>query len=189
MNKSKTKQEIRKKLLRRRSELGRKEYQNKSEQIIQNLEKQLEFKNASTIHCYVSMNERNEVNTHSLIKHIIDSGKKLAVSITNFDDGTLSHRYLNNFEDLQRNKWGVLEPGDGEEADVEDLDLIIVPMVGGDEDKNRIGYGKGFYDRFLEKADCPTIGLLFDCCLVESIPVESFDVALHKCITETKVIS
>lgn len=189
MNKGKIKQEIRQQLLRRRSDLGGEEYQNKSAQIIQNLEKQQEFKNASTIHCYVSMNERNEVNTHSLIKDLIDSDKRLAVSITNFEEGTLSHRYLKNFEDLQRNKWGVLEPGDGEEAEVGDLDLVIVPMVGGDEDKNRIGYGKGFYDRFLQKADCATIGLLFDCCLVESIPVESFDVALQKCITETKIIS
>ncbi len=188
MNKSKTKQQIRKELLKRRSDLGRVEYQNKSEQILQNLAKQPEFKKASTIHCYVSMNERNEANTHSLIKNIVNSDKRLAVSVTNFEEGTLSHRYLNNFEDLQRNKWGVLEPVDGEEAEIGDFDLVIVPMVGGDEDKNRIGYGKGFYDRFLEKINCATIGLLFDCCLVESIPAESFDVALDKCITETKVI-
>lgn len=189
MNKSKTKQQIREKLLKRRSDLGREEYQTKSDQIIQNLGKLPEFKKASTIHCYVSMNERNEVNTHSLIKDLVNSDKRLAVSVTNFEEGTLSHRYLEKFEDLQQNKWGVLEPVEGKEAEVRELDLIIVPMVGGDEDKNRIGYGKGFYDRFLQKADCVTIGLLFDCCLVESIPVESFDVALQKCITETKIIS
>lgn len=176
-------------MLKRRSDLGREEYQIKSEHIIRNLEKQPEFKNAATIHSYVSMIGRNEVNTHSLIKDLVSSDKRLAVSVTNFEEGTLSHRYLKNFEDLQRNKWGVLEPGDGEEAELEDFDLVIVPMVGGDEDKNRIGYGKGFYDRFLEKVNCATIGLLFDCCLIESIPAESFDVALHKCITETKVIS
>jgi 5-formyltetrahydrofolate cyclo-ligase len=71
---------------------------------------------------------------------------------------------------------------------IEKLGLVIVPMVGGDNQKNRIGYGKGFYDRFLKQVDCPTVGLLFNECLVQKIPVEPFDVSLGKIITEDQII-
>lgn len=183
------KQNIREKLLKKRSELKGGEYRSKSEQIIQRLKQQSEFQKASTVHCYVSINKRNEVNTHPLIKDLIRQNKKLAVPVTNFEDGTLSHIYLENYEDLKPNKWGVPEPERGEKANIEDFDLVIVPMVGGDPERNRIGYGKGFYDRFLRDIECLTLGLLFDCCLVESVPTETFDISLDKCITETKVIS
>lgn len=183
------KQQLREELLRRRSKLHLSEYRNKSGYIVQSLKNQPEFGNAKVIHCYVSMNKRNEVNTHPLIKDLVKGEKKLAVPVTNFGDGTLSHIYLEKFEDLKENKWGVLEPQNGELANVEDFDLVIVPMVGGDHDKNRIGYGKGFYDRFLQKIKCPAIGLIFNCCLIEEIPVEPFDVALDKCISESKIIA
>jgi 5-formyltetrahydrofolate cyclo-ligase len=183
-----SKQQLRKELLKRRSELNNTEYNKKSGRIVKTLKNQPEFDKATVIHCYVSMNDRKEVNTHPLIKDLILGEKRLAVPITNFKDVTLSHKYLEKFEDLQENKWGVLEPKFGKQADLEDFELVIVPMVGGDYDKNRIGYGKGFYDRFLQQVKCPTIGLLFDRCLIEEIPVEPFDIALDKCITENNVI-
>lgn len=189
MELSQQKQEIREKLLEVRSGLSTAEYRQKSAQIITRLKGEEEFKSAEVIHCYVSMNERREVNTHGLLEDLVNSEKRLVVSITNFDDGTLSHRYLESMDDLKKNKWGVLEPVKGEVASPDELDLVIVPMVGGDRKKNRIGYGKGFYDRFLQYVSCPVIGLLFDRCLVDSVPVESFDVSLDKCITESKIIS
>lgn len=189
MELSQQKQEIREKLLEVRSNLSIVAYREKSKQIIAHLKEQSEYKKASVVHCYVSMNRRKEVNTHNLLKELVNSNKKTVVSVTNFEDGTLSHRYLESTDDLKENKWGVPEPVKGEVANVSELDLVIVPMVGGDEEKNRIGYGKGFYDRFLQGVSCPAIGLLFDCCLVDSVPVESFDVSLHKCITESKIIS
>ena len=189
MEQAKRKQEIRQKLLKIRSEINPEAYREKSAKIIASLKKQPEFIKAETIHCYVSMNERNEVDTHGLLKYLVESEKKPVASITNFQDGTLSHRYLTSLDHLQENKWGVLEPVGGEVAEANEFDLVIVPMVGGDGDKNRIGYGKGFYDRFLENVTCPTIGLLFDDCLIRSVPVEPFDISLDKCITERKIIS
>lgn len=182
------KQELREKLLRSRSELSREEYRIKSGQIISRLKQQAEFNKACIIHCYVSMNERKEVNTLPLIKELIESDKKLAVPITNFENGTLTHTYLKEYNDLRENKWGVMEPPKGRQANPEDLDLVIVPMAGGDLQKNRIGYGKGFYDRFLQQLKCPSIGLLFERCLVDTVPAESFDVPLDKLITEEKII-
>lgn len=189
MEPSKRKNEIRQKLLKVRNKLNQEAYREKSTRIITRLKAQPEFIDAGIIHCYVSMNDRKEVDTHGLLQDLVRSEKKPVVSITHFEDGTLSHRYLDSLDDLRENKWGVLEPVEGEDANVSDLELVIVPMVGGDAEKNRIGYGKGFYDRFLQNVSCPKIGLLFDDCLVQSIPVEPFDISLDKCITESKVIT
>ncbi|MDZ7715377.1 MAG: 5-formyltetrahydrofolate cyclo-ligase [Balneolaceae bacterium] len=182
------KQELRQQLLSRREAFSEKDYQYKSQKIINKLKIQPEFREAEIIHCYVSLNKRNEVNTLPLIKHLLTAKKRVVVPVTNFDDGTLSHTFLNEFSALQENKWGVLEPAKGKTAEPDEMDLVIVPMAGGDYKKNRIGYGKGFYDRFLNKVSCSTIGLLFDDCLVSEIPVEEFDVPLSKIITEEHVI-
>lgn len=182
------KERIRNKLLERRQQLEETDYLAKSQTIIDTLQCQPEFEQAETVHCYVSMNERREVNTHQLIKKMLSEDKKVVVPRTEFSTGELSHFYLENFDDLIENKWGVLEPKSGKKANLVDLNLIIVPMAGGDKKKNRIGYGKGFYDRFLNKVTAPAIGLLFEDCLLKKIPVEKFDVPLDKFITEKKVI-
>ena len=185
---AKQKNELRQQLLDKRLQLSEEEYLSKSEKIITKLKSLSEFKNSQTIHCYVSLNERNEVNTLPLIKELAQEKRKLVVPVTNFNDGSLRHVHLKDFDLLKENKWGVLEPQSGEEVAPEDLDLVIVPMAGGDRRKNRIGYGKGFYDRFLSKVDCPKVGLLFDDCLVEQVPVEDFDIPLSTMITEEQII-
>lgn len=182
------KTKLRSKLLDERAQLTTRQYLDKSETIIHHLKQQPEFKRGETIHCYVSLNERNEVNTRPLIQYLVRSESNVVVPITHFNSGKLSHVYLQDYSDLQQNKWGVMEPEGGKKADPSDLDLVVVPMVGGDRQKNRIGYGKGFYDRFLSQITAPTIGLLFESCLLEKVPVETFDVPLGKLITEKEVI-
>lgn len=182
------KEKLRQAFLGCRSRIPEKEYLLKSARICTRLKELNAYRNAETIHCYVSMNERQEVNTHPLIKSMLAAGKKVVVPVTEFDTSILRHIRLEKFSQLQKNKWGVLEPSGGEEVPPKEFDLVIVPMVGGDRRKNRIGYGKGFYDRFLENITCPKVGLLFEACLIDEIPVERFDVPLSKLITETKVI-
>ncbi len=188
LNNSKEKDTIRRKLLERRQALSQAEYDEKSHAIVKRLREQPAFDKSETIHCYVSINERKEVNTHFLIQALLDSKKKVVVPVTNFDDNTLSHYYLERFSDLKKNRWNVPEPTSGRIAGPAEPDLVIVPMVGGDLDKNRLGYGKGFYDRFLKKAKGIKIGLLFERCLVDRLPSESFDVPMDKLVTEGKVI-
>lgn len=180
------KQQWRKQLLESRESLSLEEWESTSEKIIERLKQSSFFKKAKTVHCYVSMNERREVNTHPLIKEMIAGGKKVVTPVTNFKDGTLSHVALTSFDDLSPNKWGVLEAENGEEADISKLDLVIVPMAGGDEACNRMGYGKGFYDRFLKDVSCPKIGLCFEQNIIKQVPVEPFDVPLDGIITEDR---
>lgn len=188
MNKQAQKESIRKILLSRRSGIPEDEYLAESKKITERVLQLPELRNARTIHCYVSMNERREVNTHPLLKNLLESGSKVAVPVTLIESGTLYHAHLEGFDDLEPNKWGVLEPTGDKRISEQDLDLVIVPMVGGDIHKNRIGYGMGFYDRFLQNVSCPTVGLLFECCLVDKIPVEPFDVKLDTLVTEKREI-
>lgn len=183
------KNELRSKMLQRRESISSDQFYSASNVIINRLIRQPEYADAQTIHCYVSMNDRREVNTHKLIKQMLRQEKKMVVPITNFNDGTLTHIELSSFGDLVPNKWGVLEPDSGKEVSISELELIIVPMVAADEQGNRIGYGKGFYDRFLDKADCPTIGLIFEQNVIAKVPTEDFDIPLDVIVTEERVIN
>lgn len=171
-----------------RTSLSEPEFKNRSRKIIARLQTLPEFTNASTIHCYVSMNDRREVDTHTLIRHMLQTDKEVVVPITQFEDGTLHHVKLDSFDDLRENKWGVLEPEDKQRIPLDALDVVIVPMVAGDMDCNRMGYGKGFYDRFLKDVVCPKIGLLFEQNILDQLPVEEFDIALDNIVTEQRVI-
>lgn len=102
-------------------------------------------------------------------------------------DGKLEHFEINSLDELRENSLGVPEPLAGKKIFVDNLDLIVVPMVAGDRFKNRIGYGAGYYDRFLQNCPAPKIGLLFDCQLFDgTLPVEEFDIPLDILITESQ---
>ena len=159
-----------------------------SEEIVAHLQTYSRLKKAHTVHCYISMNKRREVDTHAFLRWMIASNKRVVVPITDFGETKLNHVELHSFEELKTNKWGVLEPPQNREVKAESLDIVIVPMVGADLQCNRIGYGKGFYDRFLANVDCPTVGLCFERCIVEQIPTESFDVPLSAVVTEERII-
>ena len=188
MNPQKKKKQLRNDLLERRKAISEPEYYGASADIIERLKEQVEYVEARTIHSYVSMNKRREVETRELIKEMLSKGTEVVVSISDLEEGTLTHVQLTSYQDLEKNKWGVLEPTGGQEVSPESLQLVIVPMVAADEHCNRIGYGEGFYDRFLSKVHCPKIGLIFEQNVVEQLPTEDFDIALDKVITEERVI-
>lgn len=188
MGASEEKEQLRAALLKQRSHIPEPAYLQRSSAIIDRLRALPEFTAADTVHCYVSLNERREVNTRPLLMSMLNGPKKVVVPVTQMENGTLRHVHIEAFSDLHANEWGVPEPTEGEEVGLGELDLIVVPMVGADRNRNRIGYGKGFYDRFLARVDCPTVGLVFEQGLVPSIPAEPFDVPLDYCITEQQII-
>lgn len=182
------KEELRNSFLRLRNQISEEAHRKCSDDITRRLKDSPAYNRTKYVHCYVSINERKEVDTHPLIQEMLTGDKQTIVPVTNFRSGTLTHIKLNSYDELETNKWGVPEPGSGKEIAIEQLDLIVVPMVAGDPQCNRLGYGKGFYDRFLSQVDCPKIGLLYECCIAEYIPTEEFDVKLDQILTEDRVI-
>lgn len=187
MNVAQEKSDLRKHLLDIRNGIPEKVWSEKSSVIGKKLMELQEFQSSETIHCFVSMNARKEVNTHTLLMELTSSDKEVIVPKTNFETVMLEHSKLNSFEELKQNKWGVLEPETLTAFDSE-IDLIIVPLLAADRSFNRLGYGKGFYDRFLHSSKAIKVGLLFDEFLFDEIPVEDFDEKLDILITDKKTV-
>ncbi len=182
------KEELRRYYLSVRKSLSEEFVRENSRIIIQKLMETEEFDSAKSFHSYISIKDYHEVETNRLLQHCIDNNLRLLVPRVK-PKGEMEHVKLKSFDNLKLNSWGVPEPLSGDLADPEDPDLILVPMVAGDRQKNRLGYGKGYYDRFLAKTRGTKIGLLFNCQLHDRLlPVEDFDIQLDILITESKII-
>ncbi len=182
------KRALRKYFLDIRSGLSQSFVKEASQMITHNLFAFNEFRSAQIIHCYSSIPDNREVDTAQILQHCTDSGKQLIMPKV-LPNGELNHVLIEPATVFKTNKWGVAEPQDGKLIQPDVPDLIIVPMVAGDRMKNRLGYGKGYYDRFLSKSVGLKVGILFDCQLYKSsLPIESFDIPLDLLITENEII-
>jgi 5-formyltetrahydrofolate cyclo-ligase len=145
------------------------------------------------IHIFQSILERKEVDTapfmHYLrVKH---SRVNIVVPVVDHAHDTLRHVHVHDEIELVKNRWGIPEPKmPVEYVQPMMLDMVLVPLLGFDLQGNRIGYGKGYYDRFLPllRPHCLKVGLAFELSLVaEGIPVEPHDVRLDFVVTERNV--
>ncbi|MHB8066004.1 MAG: 5-formyltetrahydrofolate cyclo-ligase, partial [Ruminiclostridium sp.] len=166
----------------------------RSKDIAQSLN-QIEYViSAKSIMCYVSFGK--EVDTHTLIKKWICEGKQ--VSVPCVVNATGKDKYMHavkvaDYDELTAcGKYGILEPPllQCNIVDPNRFDVIIVPGSAFDKNKNRMGYGAGFYDRFLSKVSgkCNKIGICFDFQVFEKIPFDEHDVPLDLLVTEKKII-
>ena len=182
------KRAVRKEFLNKRSSLSKDFLDEAGARIFERIVRLMEYQKANTVHVYASMNSRNEVDTFQLIEHALSNQKKVIVPVMK-SGGILEHSEINSVNELKENDWGVPEPGKIHPRNPENFDMVLVPMVAGDLNKNRMGYGKGYYDRFLAKVECSKIGLLFEAQISEEIlPVGEYDVQMDKLVTETRVI-
>ncbi|MCC5906540.1 MAG: 5-formyltetrahydrofolate cyclo-ligase [Balneolaceae bacterium] len=186
---SEEKSRLRKQFLAIRKNLSETYVQEQSRVIFDKLKRLGAFTKAEWIHCYVSISKNHEVSTHDFIRECIRLNKKVAVPKMS-GSGTLKHFQITSFDQLKENEWGVPEPESGKEVSPEKFSLIVVPMVAGDRQRNRLGYGKGYYDRFLVQSNALKTGVLFNCQLHnDQLPVEPFDVDLDVLFTEYEKIS
>ena len=146
------------------------------------------YKNARTIAVYKSM--ASEVCTNGIISRALAEGKTVALPKTAGSE--MNFYAISADESFEKSPFGVLEPvGDAEKyVPPAALDLIIVPGVAFDRDKNRLGFGKGCYDRFLAGTKARTISLCFSEQIVEKgeIPTDEFDIKMQSIITEKGII-
>jgi len=171
------KDELRKKYLIIRKNIINKE--EKSHIITKKITELKEYKNASTIALYNST--ENEVSTKELISYSLDQGKKIA--LPRVHGNTLKFYSISINEDYELSNFNILEPiANNNYIEKEEIDLIIVPGICFDKNGNRIGYGKGFYDRYLTE-EMNSIGICFKEQLVDLIPSEKQDKKLKRVIT------
>jgi 5-formyltetrahydrofolate cyclo-ligase len=144
----------------------------------------LDLSTVKNVHLFLSMPKFKEIDTTPLITYFRNKNKRIVVSKCNFKDNTLSHFYLEKDTVLSSNKFGVLEPVAAELVEENKLDLIFIPMLISDDKKFRVGYGKGFYDRFLLncRKDAKFIGLNFFPPITAIEDKNEFDIPLHQVI-------
>jgi 5-formyltetrahydrofolate cyclo-ligase len=138
----------------------------------------------------VFTSKEKEVNTKPLIMALFNRGNKVVVPIIVKEDCSLRLSYLRDFSALVPSTFGVPEPiGSEIPAAAQDIDTIILPMLGFDRKGGRIGYGAGYYDRFLSKnPDLRKIGIAFACQEVDSLPVDENDIFMDAVITEDGIV-
>ncbi len=182
---------IRKLIRKKRDKLTETEVKEKSRQIEKKLFDIQRVKEASIIMCYVSY--AKEAATHSMIKHLIASGKKAAVPLVCKDRRKILISELRDFDkELAVGAYGILEPKKQyiRPLALEDIQVIIMPGLAFDITGGRLGYGGGYYDRLLEIKPNPyKIGLAYDFQLVDLLPLSLYDVKLDNIVTEQKNIN
>ncbi|PIB37580.1 5-formyltetrahydrofolate cyclo-ligase [Reichenbachiella sp. 5M10] len=146
---------------------------------------QIQVKNT---HVFLPITKQNEINTWLIVDYLLSQHIDTVVSQSKLETNQLIHYLYKNPNQLEHNKWGIPEPVHGTVISEQDIDLVLVPLVVFDRQGHRIGYGKGYYDRFLAgcRPDCLKVGLSMSPPL-DIIPyVDTYDIPLDYCITPLK---
>ena len=175
-----TKKELREKVLRLLRNQDGKERIAKSLLIKDKLFDRDDFREASSIMFYASFD--GEVVTHNMITEALQLGKTIGLPITETEGYHLSPRIIEDFErDVVAGPYGIKQPRKLPHNEMYQIDMVIVPGIVFDQDNHRIGWGAGYYDRFLGNlpSTTKTIGLAFDFQIVDKIPrLDPHDVSL-----------
>lgn len=177
--------------LGKRKMLGAKDFDKKNARLLYHFHDFFEKHQANLIHSFLSIEKNKEVNTWPMIEWLKHQGKKIAVSRCSTTSNELTHYIFEDYKQLKESKYGIPEPQNGTIVQPKNLDAVLIPLIVFDRMGQRIGYGAGYYDRFL--AECPShclkVGLSLAPPLDEIPFVELHDIAMDYCITPHGVYS
>lgn len=181
---------IRERMHKQRNSLSFEEVREKSKKIKDTLFSLSYIKESNKIMTYVSF--KNEVSTIDIINELLKMGKEIIVPICDTKDYTLIPSRILSMDELSVSYFGIMEPKEPfiRPVDPKDIDVILVPGLAFDRNRNRLGHGKGFYDRFLRgvKDDAIKIALAYDFQILDSIPVEDWDIPMDLIITNKGIV-
>lgn len=185
MNLHEQKKHLRTSLKKRRGLVSESKRKEKSQQISEYLSEIDEFKHAKSIFCYISY--LSEVETHALINGFLDRNLTLTVpKIVNKSE--MIAVPLSDLSDLEPDNIGILTPKLNHPVSGP-FDIAITPGVGFTANGERLGYGKGYYDRWFSQNKVKIkIGIAFETQLVEKLPTEETDISLDILVTEERII-
>src|SRR6218665_3431722 len=140
-------------------------------------------------HVFLPIEEHKEVNTEFVLHLLSGKDKEILISKSDFDTGKMTHFLLTDNTKIKKNEYNIPEPVDGIEVPSVKVEVVFVPLLAFDIFGNRIGYGKGFYDKFLAECKPETIkiGLSFFEAVNQIDDVFESDIKLDYCVTPEKV--
>ena len=183
------KREIRKKIMTLRNAMPLEAIAAKSGEIVRRLKGLREIRESYTLMVYLSFG--SEVLTDGLIVWGWDAGKRIVVPLCRPEGRVLTPCLLGGFAELETGHYGIREPKADRLRPVprEEIDAVLVPAVAFDRQGRRVGYGGGYYDRFLpEMPRAARIGAAFACQIVAEIPPDPHDVPADRIVTEEGII-
>ncbi|HPJ01387.1 MAG TPA: 5-formyltetrahydrofolate cyclo-ligase [Candidatus Limiplasma sp.] len=144
------------------------------------------WKRAKRVFIYVSMGR--EPDTRGLLQAALAEGKTLAVPLT-FADGIMEARVIRSLSDLKPGRMGILEPTDSAPLlPPDEIDLIVVPCIAADRQGYRLGYGGGYYDRYLANTRFTKACLCREQLLQAALPHDAYDIPMTMVITESDIM-
>lgn len=178
------KQQIRADLKEKRNALTKQQREEYSRKICESLRSYIQVEEPNVIYFYYPLG--SEVNLLPLAETFLAEGRKIAFPRTHGD--TMEFYPVTSLSDFTEGAFHIMEPV-GNVSLIELEPLVLVPGLGFDKNGNRMGYGKGFYDRYFARFPaCRKIGAAYGIQIVEKIPVDNYDISMNLVVTESEVI-
>ncbi len=178
--------------LRRKNKALRKEFSHEERETlsleISNQVLSLDIWNLEYYHIFLPIERQLEINTQYILNILQGKDKNVVISKSNFSTMEMKHFLLTDSTRIRVNSLGIPEPLDGVEILPEKLDVVFLPLLAYDYKGNRVGYGKGFYDRFLAKCkpNVIKVGLSYFPPEQEILTIKSTDISMNYCISPKK---
>ena len=183
------KERLRKRVLAVRTGLDRGQVEVSGQAILKRVLGLEAYRRAKLVHTYVSSKE-NEVDTRTLLCTCLAQSKRVAVPVVMPGTRTLAHALISGLDQLVGGPWGLAQPDPAEAVWLPteaQIDLVVVPGLAFDRRGQRIGWGGGYYDRFLAQVQTVKIGLCYDELVLDCIPSEPHDVPVDIVVAETAI--
>lgn len=184
------KEDLRREYKKKRSQLSHNERDELSIRIA-NQTLKLPVWNWKTYHIFLPIERLNEIDTNYILHILHGKDKNVVLPKTDLSSRTLTHILLTDQTVLKENDWGIAEPEDGIEVPSKQIDAVFMPLLAYDVKGNRVGYGKGYYDRFLLecKPDVIKVGISYFPPEKVIDNVSSADIPLDFCVTPDGVFT
>lgn len=188
-----TKKELRKAYLEKRKEITEPAYLQFNHAITEQFFSHVDLSFIKVVHSFLPITANKEFDTWLIVDRIRREFPHIRLSIPRINKETdlLENFYFEGLHQLESNSWGIQQPKQGIPTEHEKIDLVIVPLLTFDQTGHRVGYGKGYYDRFLStcRKDCQNMGVSFFPPVEKISDTSGHDFRLTSCITPGKIYS
>ena len=184
-----TKTELRALYLDKRKKLSKDEVGLFSQKIFSHFNESFPLSEGQKVHVFLSISKFNEVDTRDFVKECWSRGVDVYVPKM-IGENIIAVKYSENTPMVQ-NSWGILEPASNQDSEIKNFDYVIMPLLYADKKGNRVGYGKGFYDRFLSQLNpnVKKVGVGFFSPAETIDDVSMYDIPLNYLVTPEEVVS
>ncbi len=183
------KKELRKTYSKKRASIDREHKVKLDEKIIERFVSLATYRYAHTLLLYYPI--EGEIDVRGLITRALASGKRVALPRCESKDSIMHFHFVNSLDELSVGRFGIMEPSENAERfDPNSLCgpcVVVIPALAYDKLGYRLGYGKGFYDRYFNRSDISTVGLIHSDFLVDKLPHGRYDIAVDLLVSEKEV--